>query len=435
MGTLEKDIKNYISFCVDNVNQNNIKLPVESIERSIVDGVGKKKPEKQVSMSLMFSPPTDPYVFIGASSAKSVLAHNFKGRCHSVLQAVNEAFNNHLPLVFSPDIIYQTILQGISQHINLYPEEYRKFLVFHEGKKDLIIFRPDLSLSDIKNISNNLPSITDDFQKLIQSNSSKNHFDIFRNTFSTTTKIEEVAAHITCMEAFSPYYGYAMFCGCGFPEVRIEGNAGDWTKLRSLIDKIEELFYIDKDVNLTWWTEKLKKLTNHFILAAEEKPVIDWWKNMYKQMNMYLSHSFNGWIGWLYPYSKAHQTWNGKQWEMPTKEWQRNPMLENIESKIEVTINAGVNITLNPHIEQETKIIDLMEGDRSITLNMMDSYKNSCFMSTQDFPLGLSKADLKIVDIGMGESLDTILVGGFLGVSQDEEDGALKPLIGYAMVK
>src|SRR4051812_32852881 len=44
---------------------------------------------------------------------------------HALLAAVYTAFNEHRPLVLSPDIIWITILQGVAQHMTIHAERLR----------------------------------------------------------------------------------------------------------------------------------------------------------------------------------------------------------------------------------------------------------------------------------------------------------------------
>lgn len=407
MKTQELTEKKYTSFRVNDVELLNRKLPAKPILEALADRVGEKPPKDSVSKSNLYYESADPYKILGLSYKGEILTNSkVYGRAHPILQAVNDAFNNHLPITFSPDIIWQVILQGIAEHIGLFPEEHRKFLVKHEGVKEIQIVREDLSLSDLEKIGENIDSITDEFVKIINSQSSEIHNQLFSQKFSTTTRVEEVSANIISMDAFSPYFGYELVCLCGFPEVRIMGTTEDWETIYRKVKEIEELFYINDGVNLTWWTKKLEEVVKHFCLSSQGNPSIEWWKKCYKQFDYYAARAFNGWIGWLYPYTKAKQKWTGRRWVQLDTEWQKNPMLDGIEDK------------------------------NSNNKDSNDSgAEGAAFMSSKDFPLGISKVNLKITEALTRESIDTILIGGFLGVRQDSEDGNVTPLIGYGLLK
>lgn len=419
--------KRYTSFRVDNVELSNKKLRTEPILQVFADRVGAKPPKDLVAMSNPRHQSADPYKILGLSYKGKILTQSrYYGQAHPILQAVNDAFNNHLPITFSPDIIWQVILQGVAEHIGLFPEEYRKFLVKHEGVEKIQIVREDLSLNNLEEIGENLDSITDEFVKIINSKSSKIHNQLFSQKFSTTTRIEQISANIISMGAFSPYFGYEVLCLCGFPEVRLMGTPEDWSVIYSKVKEIEELFYINDEVNLTWWTKKLEEVIKHFILSSQGNPSIGWWKKCYKQLDSYASRAFNGWIGWLYPYTKTRERWDGKSWIKPSAEWERNPMLDNIKNEAVIKTHEKPRSVVFNDNNKRNLAIDVFNGE---------ALEGAPFMSTKDFPLGISKVDLKITDISMNESIDTLLIGGFLGVKQDNEDGNVTPLIGYGLLK
>ena len=103
-------------------------------------------------------------------------------------------------------------------------------------------------------------------------------------------------------------------------------------------------------------------------------------------------------------------------------------MLDSIEDKITVTSPYAVE----PRPPYQIKFDD--SNNRSAEIrSSFENYSGSKFMSTKMFPHGLSKATLSIKDALSGKSLDTILIGGFLGVKQDV-DGNLTPITGYGLV-
>jgi hypothetical protein len=421
------------SFRVDDVEQSNKRMRVAGLREQIVAGMGKRPPSKTKD-SLWAgegSAAQDPYRVLGLYRDLGILDQSYK-RSHPFIHAVHEAFAYHLALTLSPDMFWQTILQGVTQHIAEYPEEHRSLFVKHEGKKAVAIFRPDLSLSDLDGIGAATGSIVDDFIKSVCAEVSPAYFKALNQGFSTTTRAEQVAAAISCMDAFSPYFDYHMYCGCGFPKITLRGTVEDWRALKAKVIEIEELFAISAEVNLTWWTTKLKQVVDQLVAAAQGNPDIAWWKKMYKQVDVYLDYQFNGWIGWLWPYTKTHDTWNGTAWIKPERQWRRNPMLDSDFPDWIIETSPGSLVTnADGKTSPVPDKVHSLEG-KIPSLSFFSSVKDSAFMYTSDFPLGLSKVDLKIVDVAGGE-LDTVLIGGFVGVSQDDESG-LTPEIGYALL-
>jgi hypothetical protein len=428
-----------ISFRVDDVEQSNKKLSVADLREQIIAGMGKKPHQESKSENGMYSllscneKAQDPYRILGLYRDMGVLNQSYK-RNHPLLHAVHEAFANHLALTLSPDVFWQTILQGVAQHIAEYPEEHRSLFVKHDGKKIISIFRSDLSLSDLDAIGAATGSIVEDFLKNVNAEMSPAYFKVLNQGFSTTTRAEQVAAAITCMDAFSPYFDYVMYCGCGFPKITLHGMVEDWLALKAKIIEIEELFAISAEVNLTWWTTKIKQVVDQLIAAAQGQPDITWWKKMYKQVDVYLDYQFNGWIGWLWPYTKTHDIWVDGAWIKPERKWKRNPMLSS-DSPTSIIIKKDEGVYGIDKDGNKITIPDKtysLEGQTIPYIGFSSSVSDAGFMYTSDFPLGLSKVDLKIIDV-MGMELDTVLIGGFVGVSQDDE-GGLAPEIGYGLL-
>ncbi|CAB4417741.1 unnamed protein product [Rhizophagus irregularis] len=58
---------------------------------------------------------------------------------HGLAAAIFHAYSNHQHLLLTPDDIWLTIAQGVSQHINYNAEKFRYRFVNHEGKKEIAI--------------------------------------------------------------------------------------------------------------------------------------------------------------------------------------------------------------------------------------------------------------------------------------------------------
>jgi hypothetical protein len=62
---------------------------------------------------------------------------------HPFLAAVHLAFDQHYPLILSPDAVWLCITQGLALHINAHAEELRHHFVKHQGKETLVVRRDD----------------------------------------------------------------------------------------------------------------------------------------------------------------------------------------------------------------------------------------------------------------------------------------------------
>ncbi|MEZ6041889.1 MAG: DUF4419 domain-containing protein [Planctomycetaceae bacterium] len=54
--------------------------------------------------------------------------------CHLLVNVIAAACRSHRPVVLSPDMIWLTICQGVSHHVNQHSERFRKQLVDHSSE-------------------------------------------------------------------------------------------------------------------------------------------------------------------------------------------------------------------------------------------------------------------------------------------------------------
>jgi hypothetical protein len=218
---------------------------------------------------------------------------------HSFLRGILTAYQEHRPIVISPDIIWLLISQGFSRHITNHAEEFRKDFVNFSGKKELIVNVPDITLG---NLNNNWEQVFPQFSKQIADNTSKELIDMLTADFSTTTPTTKIASQITIMESFKDYFDYKVrMSGCGIPKITIEGTTEDWEKV------LQKTQYISK-YNLTWWTSELKPILIQIINATKGNVNKNFWMKMVKihTAKKYGSTtSIDGWITKFFPYTEA----------------------------------------------------------------------------------------------------------------------------------
>lgn len=98
-------------------------------------------------------------------------------------------------LSISPDIVWATIMQGVSAHVDTDPEKFRHVFVSHSGQKDLVV-RDDTLKKGSWN--NGWKAVIENFSQQIAS-----HLDgplpksTLGMTFTTTKSVEKVAHIMT----------------------------------------------------------------------------------------------------------------------------------------------------------------------------------------------------------------------------------------------
>jgi hypothetical protein len=294
---------------------------------------------------------------------------------HPVIDAVHLAFSDHRPLVLSPDAIWLTIVQGFAHHLQENAEAFRGRIVSHHGKKELRV--QTLSLEE-----GEWPLLISELVGQIRANSDPFLYDTLSCEFSTTTPTIKTAGQIALMEAYERYFEYALECICGIPKITIEGTPEDWQRIR---ERIEVLATFD----FGWWTTRLAPILDQFISTAKGAPDLAFWQAIYKPQEAYAATLATGWIGDLFPY-----------------------------------LGRKSSMRRNSHLDVER----ISWLPRAIESNKFPG------VSLKAFPSGISCAPVAVTH--PDDSKTPIeLVGGFFGVSQATEDGALAPIISWAVVK
>ena len=289
---------------------------------------------------------------------------------NSFLKGIINAYASHRAVELSPDMIWLLICQGFAYHVNNNAEELRDRIVYHEDKMTLtVITEYDLM---IQSDSVKWERIFDDFENQIRSNTKGNLADIITADFSTTGINEKIASQITLMESTKSYFEYKMILmGCGIPDITLRGTTQDWRKVR---DKALSL----KGYGMDWWIDELEPILNQFIKASQGLVDKDFWMGMVGSADFRKKGCggpsniteilFDGWIVSFFPYNKYGD-------RIQTVRYNDNLLPEIVETPFTYEIQDGLG-------------------------NCVKSYS-------------------------------MVLYAGFLGLSENPENGALIPRIGW----
>ncbi len=217
---------------------------------------------------------------------------------HSFLKGILTAYQEHRPIIISPDIIWLLISQGFARHITNNAEEFRKDFVSFDGKKELKVEVLDITLGKP---DNNWEQVFPQFSKQIADNTSKELVDILTADFSTSTPTTTIASQITILESFKLYFNYKVqMVGCGIPKITIEGTTEDWEKVLHKTQSISKY-------QLGWWISELEPILKEIINATKGDFKKKFWMNMVKThtIKSYGSNtSIDGWITKFFPYTE-----------------------------------------------------------------------------------------------------------------------------------
>jgi Domain of unknown function (DUF4419) len=216
---------------------------------------------------------------------------------HSLIAAVDRAFQHHYPFVLTPDTLWLTIAQGLATHITLNAESLRSKFVAHEGKKELHVHRDDFVRKSPENPWNEVfPEFTDQIKDHI---GAETH-NLIVSDFSTTGKTERAASEIVLMDAMKSYFKYSFHTCCGIPYVSLEGTVEDWEKV---LEKTKRLAQYD----LTWWTESIIPHIEEIVEAAKGNSNQKFWEDIYKENNGSGGPFVNGWLVKFVPYIENYR--------------------------------------------------------------------------------------------------------------------------------
>lgn len=209
----------------------------------------------------------------------------------NLVTAVQLAYAHHYPLVLSPDIIWLTIAHGFSIHIRLHAEQLRRDLVRHEGQRELAVSR-GLALT---NLADFWAGLVSEFAAKVGSETGELH-DLIVCDFSTTGAIERTASELVLMDAASPYFHYSTYIICGIPSITLEGEPGDWERLRSKVERLQHY-------GLAAWTKRLLPICDEFVRAARGDVNREFWQAIfYEHRGCDPEATISGWVTTFYPY-------------------------------------------------------------------------------------------------------------------------------------
>ncbi|QDU93698.1 DUF4419 domain-containing protein [Lignipirellula cremea] len=301
---------------------------------------------------------------------------------HALLTAMKLAFYDHFPLRLSPDVIWITLARGFALHVNEHAEALRHRFVSHSGKKELKVQRPDFMPGE----ENPWPEVFEDFSDQI-ARQTAGMAELVQADFSTTGPVECAVSQLMAMETCKSYFEFLMMAGCGIPAITLTGTTEDWSKLRQRVQRFA-------DYGLENWVSALDPILAEFVRAKNGKADTAFWRSMFRYNSSSGPAVMTGWANVLFPYFQ----------EYPSEKLYPNPYL-----------NAW----------QERLAIDDQQSWR-------DRCKNPQGAGIGDIPSCLTHVPLTV--FWGAEETKMRLVGGLLGVSQNDETLTVEPECGWAVV-
>ena len=251
----------------------------------------------------------DNYCVLGASPNFYTSKVYTKG-INNILQGFYSAYENHLPIRLTPDIIWLLIVQGFSHHVNYNSKELREKFVNFEGKKKLEIIIPKYhSYKQMK--SEDYAELFENLTEKIKENVGEELINTIDFNFSTSNKITKVVGYASIMSSLKKFFEFRGFCHmCNYPYIILEGKLEDW---ESILKKTKDLSKYD----LERWTSMLEIPLKEIIETKKGNINKQFWKNIlypdkidekieigdYKYKTIQVD-GINGWLLTFFPYYK-----------------------------------------------------------------------------------------------------------------------------------
>ena len=229
---------------------------------------------------------------------------------NNILQGFYSAYENHLPICLTPDIIWLLIVQGFSQHVNYNAEKLREKFVNFEGKKELEIIIPKYhSYKQMK--SEDYEELFENLTEKIKENIGEELINTIDFNFSTSNKITKVVGHASIMSSMKKFFKFTGVCHmCNYPYIILEGKLEDW---ENILKKTKAL----SKYNLEEWVSRLEIPLNEIIETKKGKINKEFWKQIlypdkideeieieeYKYKTIQVD-GINGWLLTFFPYYK-----------------------------------------------------------------------------------------------------------------------------------
>ncbi len=212
---------------------------------------------------------------------------------HPFVAAVHLAFARHHPLVFSPDMIWLLVLQGLASHVNAHPERVRNQLVSHRGKASIGIRRDDFIKGSPENPWEEAFAA---FSAEVRTHLGAETHDLLLPRFTTTGERERAAAEVVLLGAMRKYFDYGLATLCGIPRVTLEGEPEDWAQLVARTRALRRF-------ELGWWLDTLVPVLEEFSAAARGDVHLEFWRSLYKETGESGGPYLTGWVTAFFPYT------------------------------------------------------------------------------------------------------------------------------------
>jgi hypothetical protein len=195
-----------------------------------------------------------------------------------LVNAVIHGYNQHVPIKFSPDHVWVTIVYAFAHHIDNHAEAYRKYFVDHEGKKDITVYIAE-QFSELISVEGVFEKCTEKFLDEIRKNVKDDEFIEWVSTeFSTSTNLDRIVKNIGLMASVKSYFNFKVVSMCGLSKIKLDGKKEDWIKLKEKVSYLRKYATDFPDIGL--WVDFLEYVVGKFVDAFDGNVDEYFWQNI-----------------------------------------------------------------------------------------------------------------------------------------------------------
>ncbi|CAG8450360.1 9272_t:CDS:1 [Diversispora eburnea] len=231
------------------------------------------------------------------STSKNLVLERMQCR-HGLVAAILQAYNGHQHLLLSPDDIWLTISQGISQHIYFSTDKCKDR--FYKKKRITIFNESILSVDpETKCLVGDWPECIRQFITSTDKQIKKLELQSLLNcNFSTSTQSSIISSRVVLLNSASNYYPYNIHVFCGIPKVTLTGTLNDWLCIQEKLVQLRKF-----SLGLNPWFDLLDPIISKFIETYRGEVDEEFWKGIAREdYGCGGPPELTGWVTAFFPY-------------------------------------------------------------------------------------------------------------------------------------
>ena len=212
----------------------------------------------------------------------------------NMMKYLSIAWHKHTPVVVTPDMIWFTILNRISEAVRENPSKYRHHFTNKLEKQTITI--PTDNFTDF------ISQLVVELDKLVPMN-----VNLMTPKFTTSTNGSRICFKAAFCDAVSPFYDYFMYL-CEIPKIILQGTKEDWLHIKS---NLQEMSLLDEDHLKNYFAIVTEKI-NGILDTLDGADNTQFWKDFFRLERCGSGHQqeFHGWVSKLCNFEAGAMTNN-----------------------------------------------------------------------------------------------------------------------------